>query len=102
MKIKFVKRRFYRAKLQEIDDIVDMDVKDAMAYIDSGSAVYATPHKRVVEAAEEKIKDDDYDDKTVAELIEIAKDLGVPCYGRKAELIDRLKKHEPESEANGE
>ena len=94
MKVIFVRRRFYRTKLYNIGDILDLNPKDANAYIGNGSAkIYIEP-QAIPQIEEQKTPEvSGHDTKTLMELREIAKENGLPIRGTKQEVLNRITKN---------
>jgi hypothetical protein len=97
MQIKFLKRRYYKGKLYEVGEIINISAKDGRAYTNMGSAKMVPPAKKTLKP----IKKEDYvkvkvvtqglDNLSYKELVELAKENNIPARGKKEELKRILK-----------
>ncbi len=102
MFIEFLKRRYYKGRLQEIGDNVEVSPRDGRAYINAGAAKLISPPKKVkrnyirAKQAEAEVKlalTEDINNLSYKELVALAKSKSLPAKGKKEEIKQMLKEN---------
>jgi hypothetical protein len=93
MRVKFLKRGYYKGKIYKKDDICDMTNKDTSIYEEFKAVKKYFGTKKPSENVDEKAKqnENEIDSLNYKELQNLCKEKNLPYTGKKEELIESLK-----------